>query len=171
MPFYLQEFDPNCIHSFLELLTPARARLTWATRSHESQQQQQQQGTCATDSAAPDGSSSSSSCGTSAAPAAAVLPPPELTQEPIYSTKYAVCRIPCQWMGAWTNSAALPGLHLPAANPFVPSDLSLRAEAGEMEGVPQLLVDGPSARIWQRTELRFGSPKATIVLDVQVGLC
>jgi secreted Zn-dependent insulinase-like peptidase len=71
-------------------------------------------------------------------------------------------------MDAWTNSVALPGLHLPAANPFVPDDLSLRAEIGGNEGVPELLVDGPSARVWQRTELRFGSPKATIVLDMQV---
>jgi secreted Zn-dependent insulinase-like peptidase len=73
-------------------------------------------------------------------------------------------------MDAWTNSVALPGLHLPAANPFVPDDLSLKPEIGGKEGVPELLVDGPSARVWQRTELRFGSPKATIILDIQVGL-
>ncbi|WIA09647.1 hypothetical protein OEZ85_009034 [Tetradesmus obliquus] len=159
-----QEFDPACIHSFLELLTPQRARLTWATRSHDNtQQQQQQQNGDSTATAA----STGSGCGTCAAPAAAVLPAPELTHEPIYGTKHAVCRIPEQWMSAWTDGVALPGLHLPAANPFVPDDLSLRPEVGEKEGVPQLLLEGPSARVWQRTELRFGSPKATIVLDIQ----
>ncbi|WIA29727.1 hypothetical protein OEZ86_012206 [Tetradesmus obliquus] len=158
-----QEFDPACIHSFLELLTPQRARLTWATRSHDTSQQQQQQNGDSTQTAASNGNG----CGTSAAPAAAVLAAPELIQEPIYSTKHAVCRIPGQWMSAWTDGVALPGLHLPAANPFVPDDLSLRPEVGEKEGVPQLLLHGPSARVWQRTELRFGSPKATIVLDIQ----
>lgn len=161
-----QEFDPACIHSFLELLTPQRARLTWATRSHDTSQQQQQQNGDSTQTAASNGNG----CGTSAAPAAAVLAAPELIQEPIYSTKHAVCRIPGQWMSAWTDGVALPGLHLPAANPFVPDDLSLRPEVGEKEGVPQLLLHGPSARVWQRTELRFGSPKATIVLDIQVSL-
>uniref|UniRef100_A0A383VRB5 Peptidase M16 N-terminal domain-containing protein n=1 Tax=Tetradesmus obliquus TaxID=3088 RepID=A0A383VRB5_TETOB len=158
-----QEFDPACIHLFLELLTPQRARLTWATRSHDTSQQQQQQKGDSTQTAASNGNG----CGTSAAPAAAVLAAPELIQEPIYSTKHAVCRIPGQWMSAWTDGVALPGLHLPAANPFVPDDLSLRPEVGEKEGVPQLLLHGPSARVWQRTELRFGSPKATIVLDIQ----
>lgn len=72
-------------------------------------------------------------------------------------------------MDAWSNGVSIPGLHLPAANPFVPSDLSLKPDAaGPKEGLPELLVEDPVARVWQRTDLRFESPKATIVLDFQV---
>jgi insulysin len=142
----LQEFDPACISDFLELLTPTRARITWASRAHE-QQQQQQQG-----------------------PDASVLPPPKLTCEPIYGTQYDLQPLPEPWLAAWSNGAQIEGLHLPEVNPFVPDDLSLvgGGGVGPKEGLPVVLLENGGLRLWQRTDLRFESPKATIVLDFQV---
>lgn len=66
----VQEFDSDCIREFLDHLTPARARVTHATRLHE--QQQRQEGSAA---------SAFDACG---------LPAPQLTSEPIYGTQYDV---------------------------------------------------------------------------------
>ena len=122
----------------------------WATRAHELQQQN---GT-ATSTTKPTTSDN--------------LPPCDLTSEPIYGTKYNVTPIPKPWMQHWTNGIPIPGLHLPSPNPFVPDDLSMKAVVGDKEGLPDLLVQGSAARVWQRTDLRFESPKATLVLDFQV---
>lgn len=55
----------------------------------------------------------------------------------------------------------------------MPEDLSLAAAAGPKEGLPSVLMESASLRLWQRTDLRFENPKATIVLDFQVcrGVC
>jgi secreted Zn-dependent insulinase-like peptidase len=96
------------------------------------------------------------------------LLPADLTTEPIYGTRYNVTPVPASWLATWSNAVSLPELHLPAQNPFVPDDLTLRAAAGPREGLPELLLQNPAVRVWQRTELRFESPKSAIVLDFQV---
>lgn len=70
---------------------------------------------------------------------------------------------------AWSNGVPIPGLHLPEVNPFVPDDLSLLPVEGHREGLPVVLLEDGGVRLWQRTDLRFENPKATIVLDFQVG--
>jgi len=141
----LQEFDPECIREFLDLLTPARARITWASRVHE------QQDTPAT--------------------ASTPLPPPQLCGEPIYGTQYDVQPLPQAWLEAWSSGRPIQGLHLPDVNPFVPDDLSLTGAEGPKEGLPVVLLEDGGVRLWQRTDLRFENPKATIVLDFQVRVC
>jgi hypothetical protein len=51
----------------------------------------------------------------------------------------------------------------------VPDDLALTAVGGPKEGLPVVLLEDGGVRLWQRTDLRFKNPKATIVLDFQVG--
>lgn len=72
------------------------------------------------------------------------------------------------WLQAWSNGVSIPGLHLPEVNPFVPDDLSLLPVEGPREGLPVVLLEDAGVRLWQRTDLRFENPKATIVLDFQV---
>jgi hypothetical protein len=65
-------------------------------------------------------------------------------------------------------------LHLPQANPFIPTDFALRpAPDGPAE--PALVAGlGPGSegrlRLFFRTELRFKTPKAVVYLDFQVRL-
>jgi secreted Zn-dependent insulinase-like peptidase len=145
-----QEFDPDCVREFLQQLTPSRARVTWASRLHEQQQQQQQQ-------------QQQESCN-----GAFSLPPPQLCAEPIYGTQYDVQPLPGPWLESWANEEPIQGLHLPEVNPFVPDDLSLLGASGPKEGLPVVLLEDGGLRLWQRTDLRFDNPKATIVLDFQV---
>lgn len=146
----LQEFDQDCIRSFLDQLNPSRARVTWASRVHEQQQQQDEASGAPTD------------------PLGA-LPPPQLCAEPIYGTQYDVQPLPQPWLALWSNGVQIQGLHLPEVNPFVPDDLALTAVGGPKEGLPVVLLEDGGVRLWQRTDLRFENPKATIVLDFQVG--
>lgn len=123
-------------------MTPARARVTWASRVHQQQSL-----------------SGAECCG---------LHPPQLCTEPIYGTQYDLQPLPQSWLEVWSNGMAIDGLHLPLSNPFVPDDLSLLPVLGEKEGLPILLVKEAGMRLWHRTDLRFENPKGTIVLDFQV---
>lgn len=44
--------------------------------------------------------------------------------EPIYSSRYSQEPLPADWLAAW-EEALEPELHLPAPNPFIPTDFSL----------------------------------------------
>ena len=46
------------------------------------------------------------------------------SREPIYSTQYSCEKIPADWLAAW-EAAAEPALHLPKANPFIPTEFQL----------------------------------------------
>lgn len=160
-----QEFDPDCIRDFLQQLTPDRARVTWATRLHEQQPPPPAPQEAAREASSADASSSSDSGGLCG------LATPSLCSEPIYGTLYHVQPLPQPWLQAWSNGVPIPGLHLPEVNPFVPDDLSLlsgAAAGGPKEGLPVVLLESGGVRLWQRTDLRFENPKATIVLDFQV---
>ena len=59
-------------------------------------------------------------------------------------------------------------LHLPAPNPFIPTDLSLAADEAAAAPVVALAVPG-RLRLWHKPDTRFGQPKAVLYLDIQVG--
>jgi len=46
------------------------------------------------------------------------------SREAIYSTQYSCEKIPADWLAVW-EAAAEPALHLPKANPFIPTDFQL----------------------------------------------
>ncbi len=64
-------------------------------------------------------------------------------------------------------------LHLPAPNPFIPSDFSLRPAppGAKQSDPPVLLAEDVRLRLWHKTELSFEAPKAVVNLDFQVGAC
>ncbi|GFR51999.1 hypothetical protein Agub_g14534, partial [Astrephomene gubernaculifera] len=59
-------------------------------------------------------------------------------------------------------------LHLPAPNPFIPTDLSLCSdEAAAAPEHPQVAVAVPGRlRLWHKPETRFGQPKAVLNLNI-----
>ena len=77
----MQEYNPTLIASYLEKLTPARARITWATRRHDADIN-------ASESNAP--AAAAAAATPSCEYAGVSLPPPVLTSEPIYGTRYEV---------------------------------------------------------------------------------
>lgn len=61
-----------------------------------------------------------------------------------------------------------PELHLPAPNPFIPSELAMLPQPGAAApDAPLLLEAGPQLRLWHKAETRFNVPKAVVYLDFQ----
>lgn len=58
-------------------------------------------------------------------------------------------------------------LHLPAPNPFIPTDLSLRAEeAAAAPPHPVIIRHTPGRlRAWHKPDLTFSQPKAQLYID------
>lgn len=61
----------------------------------------------------------------------------------------------------------LAALHLPEANPFIPSDFELHADSEEAK--PKLLIDEATQRLWYYPEHEFRLPKTRILLQLQQG--
>jgi len=117
------------------------------------------------------------------------------SSEPWYGTKYCQEQVPEEWMGAWRaagleaaaaaasldrkaieagppNGVVVSGLHLPAPNPFIPTDLALRSadwDGGGDSSVGPVVVreETGALRMWHRCDLRFPSPKAVVYVDFQ----
>ncbi|MAK92122.1 MAG: peptidase M16 [Oleibacter sp.] len=64
-----------------------------------------------------------------------------------------------------TTTEGLDALHLPAANPFIPTDFELHA--GEAQEHPQAIIDEPGRRLWYYPEHEFEQPKSRVVLQIQ----
>ena len=45
--------------------------------------------------------------------------------EPWYGTEYSMEPLPESWIAGWELPGKTAGLHLPAANPFIPTDFSM----------------------------------------------
>ncbi|PNW78182.1 hypothetical protein CHLRE_09g386113v5 [Chlamydomonas reinhardtii] len=176
-------FDPAAIASALELLSPQDLRLFWISKQHLQHNEDaatatvspSAQRTAAAAAAAiadePAGpfsadvaSATAPTCPDSAAP-----PPPLLT-EPHYGAQYSVSPLPPAWLEAWGQALERPQdqpeLHLPAPNPFIPTDLSLAADEAAAAPVVALAVPG-RLRLWHKPDTRFGQPKAVLYLDIQ----
>ncbi|MHB0776888.1 insulinase family protein [Halomonas sp. WWR20] len=56
----------------------------------------------------------------------------------------------------WPEAEPLPGLALPAPNPFIAEDLTLQDVDAEM---PALIVDSPNVELWHLPDNDFGTPR------------
>ncbi len=59
--------------------------------------------------------------------------------------------------------SAFPEIGLPAANPFLPEDLSLK---GGHDPQPHLLINRPGLKLWFATDDEFGSPRANTYIEL-----
>lgn len=85
------------------------------------------------------------------------------TIDPWYNTPIRVR--PLNYQADANFLADLEALHLPTANPFIPSDFDLHADLEE--AMPKLLIDEPTQRLWYYPEHEFRLPKSRIILQLQ----
>ncbi|XP_041024462.1 insulin-degrading enzyme-like 1, peroxisomal [Juglans microcarpa x Juglans regia] len=83
--------------------------------------------------------------------------------EPWYETPYSVEKITCSMIQEWVLGAPNENLHLPEANVFIPTDLSLK-NAQEVK-FPVLLRKSSRSRLWYKPDTRFSTPKAYVKMD------
>lgn len=89
--------------------------------------------------------------------------------EPYYGTQYSLAAVPDDWLALWRDTVTqCEGLHLPAANPFIPTNFDLHAT--DASSPPQLVLDTSSMRLFHSLDTSFERPKAVVYLDFQVSL-
>ncbi|MGB1092211.1 MAG: insulinase family protein, partial [Oceanobacter sp.] len=89
-------------------------------------------------------------------------------KDPWYSTPIAIG--PSTYDTATFESSDLSAedkaaLHLPASNPFIPEDFSLKAETDQNK--PELLINEPGRMLWYYPEQEFKLPKAQIIVRLE----
>ncbi|GMH33522.1 hypothetical protein BSKO_01356 [Bryopsis sp. KO-2023] len=92
------------------------------------------------------------------------------SKEPWYGTQYSQGPIPAEWLQQWEKPEKDERLHIPLSNPFIPTDFDL-VEATPAVKEPAVLVDEDLAKIWHKTDVSFGVPKAVIYLAFESPKC
>lgn len=82
-----------------------------------------------------------------------------------YQTPYGVSPISLQRLSTWRDVGNLPGLQLPAPNPFIVADSVARSEKSAAD-VPVIVAEGPGYRIWHRKDDEFNVPKGHLYLSL-----
>jgi insulysin len=82
----------------------------------------------------------------------------------MYQTPYSVSKIPASDLLQWRTPGRFAELSLPPANPYIPKDLELLAEAGDS---PKLLKQSEGLTAWHLPDTRFGVPKAHIIAALE----
>lgn len=85
------------------------------------------------------------------------------TTDPWYGTPIRIR--PSDYNPASIETDGLSSLHLPAENPFVPTDFTLHSEPEQ--AAPSLLLDESSRRVWYYPEHEFEQPKARLIVQLQ----
>ncbi|KAL9232570.1 hypothetical protein vseg_007669 [Gypsophila vaccaria] len=84
--------------------------------------------------------------------------------EPWYGTAYSLERISGLVIQKWMSASPDEHLHLPAANVFIPTDLSIK-DSGEKVACPILLRKSSYSRLWFKPDTMFFIPKAYIRIN------
>lgn len=85
------------------------------------------------------------------------------TTDPWYGTNIRIR--PSDYNPASVTTDGLAELHLPAPNPFIPTDF--RLYAGPATAVPERLIDEPGQRLWYYPEHEFSQPKSRVIIQLQ----
>ncbi|WP_430461902.1 insulinase family protein [Thalassolituus sp. LLYu03] len=85
------------------------------------------------------------------------------TTDPWYDTPIRIR--PAAYQPADVSTDGLNALHLPAENPFIPTDFTLHGETAQP--TPSLLIDEPGRRLWYYPEHEFTQPKARVLVQLQ----
>lgn len=85
------------------------------------------------------------------------------TTDPWYGTPIRIR--PSDYKDGEVATDGMSSMHLPAENPFIPTDFTLHAEAAQP--TPALLIDEPGRRLWYYPEHEFQQPKARVIIQLQ----
>lgn len=85
------------------------------------------------------------------------------TLDPWYDTPIRIRPLAYQADSDFADN--LNELHLPKANPFIPTDFSLLP--GVKQATPELLIDSPERRLWYYPEHEFVLPKSRVLVSFE----
>lgn len=81
--------------------------------------------------------------------------------EPWYGTCFSVEKISESLVKQWRTTSIDDRLHLPAANPFLPTEFSIKSKDEKVDH-PRLLRKSSMSRLWFKPDSTFQTPKACI---------
>ncbi|KAH7372611.1 hypothetical protein KP509_17G012900 [Ceratopteris richardii] len=84
--------------------------------------------------------------------------------EPWYTTSFSMEKISMNTIEQWKSCPIDSRLHLPSANPFLATDLSLKSNNQKMD-LPGLLHKSSMSTLWFKSDHLFKTPKACIEID------
>ena len=82
------------------------------------------------------------------------------TKEARYDVAYSMEKIDSDTLSRWANPKAVEGLSLPAANPYITEDISMKTSA-KIDS-PKLAYDKPGIRLYYENENEFELPKSSL---------
>ncbi len=85
---------------------------------------------------------------------------------PWFDTPYRLSTIPEPTLARWRGDTVSPGLALPAANPFIPEDLALKA-AEQTTSNPEIIDDRGGLRVWYKQDHQFKVPRADLEIAIR----
>ncbi len=84
--------------------------------------------------------------------------------QPLYDTPYAMNKLGDKELSRYHSPAKIAALHLPPVNPFVATNLSLKALEEEATN-PQVIFEKPGFKFWHKQDTEFTVPKAAIYVQ------
>lgn len=99
--------------------------------------------------------------------------------EPIYGTKFRAAPLSAAQLELFRRDIAAPALHLPPANPFVPSNFDVlplpawdeaRRAAAPLPPTPVLLHHSGRLTVWHLQDAQFKKPKGNVLLRIETPL-
>jgi insulysin len=86
------------------------------------------------------------------------------------NAEYAVQKVPTEKMVLWATAAPHPQIGIPAANPFVPTQLALLPTHPEAAQTPQLVVDDSLCRAYYAQDSRYLVPETALFVGIKTPL-
>lgn len=91
--------------------------------------------------------------------------------EPRFGTPYTVVPLPDATVTAWATTEPHATLHLPARNPFIPSDFSLKPAPSDPAMYPAVVAQTDTSRLWFKQDATFMLPKTMLYAFVYSPIC
>lgn len=86
-----------------------------------------------------------------------------------YKTKYSVDSLK-EALPKWQSPALMPSLTIPAPNPFIPTDFTIKTKPNSdlslAPSPPDMIIDGDLWRVHFKPDNRYGQPKAYAFLQI-----
>lgn len=86
-------------------------------------------------------------------------------QETWFAAPYAVEPLSSTLQEAWQNAQLAEGLHLPAANPFIPQDISILDDTQQEK--PQRIKQESAVQLWYMQDTSFNGPQSSIFINLR----
>ena len=82
-----------------------------------------------------------------------------------FAAPYAVEATAKDKLDAWNNAQLADGLHLPAANPFIPQDISILPNTKQNH--PKQITQEKDVQLWHMQDTSFNAPQSSILVNLR----